>query len=199
MGTCIICGTPVDGGHVCESHQEDVLFEFRGNNASQLVSNRFYNGTVDGYADFGVFIDISPGVTGLLHRSELDRRLDSLDWEPGDTVCVKVTNVRDNGNIDLAKSIRQSEREFRGKIILDADGETLPSEVDADEEAPDPESTPAESDTEATVDNAADHDDDTADSDHDDTATTASPATQSPPTETQAEPEPAETDGEVPL
>jgi RecJ-like exonuclease len=209
MGTCIICGTPVDGGHVCESHQEDVLFEFRGNNASQLVSNRFYNGTVDGYADFGVFIDISPGVTGLLHRSELDRRLDSLDWEPGDTVCVKVTNVRDNGNIDLAKSIRQSEREFRGKIILDGDGETLPGE-ETDEEAPDPESTPAESATDSahTVDNAADHDDiadhddEAADSDHDDAVTTTSPAAQSPTTETQAEPEPAdptpaETDGEA--
>ena len=76
MGSCIICGIPVDGGHVCDSHQEDVLFEFSGNHASQLIDNRFYQGTVDGYADFGVFIDLAPGVTGLLHRSELDRRLD---------------------------------------------------------------------------------------------------------------------------
>ena len=173
MGTCIICGTPVDGGHVCESHEEDVIFEFRGNNASQLVANRFYQGTIDGYADFGVFVDISPGVTGLLHRSELDRRLDSLDWEPGDTVCVKVTNVRDNGNIDLAKSIRQSEREFRGKIILDGDGEKLPGEENTDEEAPDPESTPAESDTaSATTDatDASDASDATADTATDDAA-----------------------------
>ena len=126
MGSCIICGTPVDGGHVCDSHQEDVIFEFRGNHASQLIDNRFYSGTVDGYADFGVFIDLAPGVTGLLHRSELDRRLESLSWEPGDTVCVRVNNVRDNGNIDLGKSIRQSEAEFRGKLILDGDEEHLP-------------------------------------------------------------------------
>jgi RecJ-like exonuclease len=217
MGTCIICGTPVDGGHVCESHQEDVLFEFRGNNAAQLVPNRFYEGTVDGYADFGVFVDIASGVTGLLHRSELDRRLDSLDWEPGDTVCVKVTNVRDNGNIDLAKSIRQSEREFRGKIILDGDGETLP---DADAEAPDPESTPAEStadggsatstttgidaDAEATdhdADDAIDHD---ADETTDDDAVAAATSDASTPTDTPAEsadtpadPTPAETDGDA--
>ena len=130
MGSCIICGTPVDDGHVCQSHQEDVLFEFRGDHASQLVSDRFYKGTVDGYADFGVFIDIAPGVTGLLHRSELDRRLDSLDWEPGDTVCVRVNNVRENGDIDLGKSIRQSDREFRGSVILDGDDEKLPEEVD---------------------------------------------------------------------
>ena len=133
MGSCIICGIPVDGGHVCDSHQEDVLFEFRGNHASQLIDNRFYEGTVDGYADFGVFIDLSPGVTGLLHRSELDRRLESLDWEPGDTVCVRVNNVRDNGNIDLGKSIRQSAREFRGKLILDGTDEKLPAELDGDD------------------------------------------------------------------
>ena len=193
MGTCIICGTSVDGGHVCESHQEDVLFEFRGNNASQLVPNRFYAGTVDGYADFGVFVDIAPGVTGLLHRSELDRRLDSLDWEPGDTVCVKVTNVRDNGNIDLAKSIRQSEREFRGKIILDGDGETLPgdedADADADKETPDPESTPAES-----ASGSADTGDAAIDVDDAELSTTA---TDPSPTDAAADPTPAETDGDA--
>jgi len=199
MGTCIICGTPVDGGHVCASHQEDVLFEFRGNNASQLVASRFYEGTVDGYADFGVFVDIAPGVTGLLHRSELDRRLDSLDWEPGDTVCVKVTNVRDNGNIDLAKSIRQSEREFRGKIILDGDGETLPGDedddADADEETPDPESTPAESATDsADTDDAATDTDDTAIDADDESSTTENDPS---PTDATADPTPAETDGDA--
>ncbi|MCL9817947.1 DHH family phosphoesterase [Natronocalculus amylovorans] len=135
MGSCIICGTPVDG-HICDSHQEDVVFEFRGNHANQLRSGRFYRGVVDGYADFGVFIDIAPGVTGLLHRSELDRRLESLDWEPGDTVCVQVKNVRDNGNIDLGWSIRQSNREFRGALIQDGTKEYLPEEFeDADEES----------------------------------------------------------------
>jgi RecJ-like exonuclease len=152
MGSCIICGIPVDGGHVCDSHQEDVLFEFRGNHASQLIDNRFYEGTVDGYADFGVFIDLSPGVTGLLHRSELDRRLESLNWEPGDTVCVRVNNVRDNGNIDLGKSIRQSDREFRGKLILDGTDEHLPDDLDDDDETDDEEAEPAveESDESAT-------------------------------------------------
>jgi len=155
MGSCIICGIPVDGGHVCDSHQEDVLFEFRGNHASQLIDNRFYEGTVDGYADFGVFIDIAPGVTGLLHRSELDRRLESLDWEPGDTVCIRVNNVRDNGNIDLGKSIRQSAREFRGKLILDGSEEKLPAELDGDEnEAGDEDSDTATESTDASAEPA---------------------------------------------
>ena len=105
------------------THEEDVWFDFRGSRPEQLTPGRFYRGSVDGFADFGVFVDLCPQVTGLLHRSELDRRLESLDWEPGDTVFVQVTNVRDNGNVDLAWSIRQSEREFRGAKIHDPDGE----------------------------------------------------------------------------
>ncbi len=66
-----------------------------------------------------MFVDIGDSVTGLLHRSELDQRLDSLDWDAGDTVYVQVKNVRDNGNVDLGWSIRQSEREFRGVLVDD--------------------------------------------------------------------------------
>ena len=119
------------------THEEDVWFDFRGSSPDQLVSDRYYKGTVDGFADFGVFVDLSPGVTGLLHRSELDRRLESLDWDPGDTVFVQVKNVRDNGNVDLSWSIRQSSDEFRGARIHDpegdADGEPIDTDTDTDE------------------------------------------------------------------
>ncbi len=146
MGSCIICGTDVEGdGRICRSHQEDVVFDFRGNSPDQLVANRFYRGVVDGYADFGVFVDLAPGVTGLLHRSELDMRLESLEWEPGDEVFVQVTGVRDNGNIDLAWSIRQAEREFRGELIHDGDSEWLPTDqtdaVDTTDETTEPTGT----------------------------------------------------------
>ena len=123
------------------THEEDVWFDFRGDSPQQLESGRYYRGTVDGYADFGVFIDLAPGVTGLLHRSELDRRLESLNWEPGDTVFVQVKNVRDNGNIDLAWSKRQRPAEFRGARIHDPsgdlDGEPIEQES-ADEESETP-------------------------------------------------------------
>ncbi len=135
MGNCIICGTPVDGW-VCKTHEEDVVFEFRGTTPSQLSSGRYYRGTVDGYADFGVFVDIGDHVTGLLHRSELDQRLESLDWEPGDEVCVQVLSVRDNGNVDLGWSIRQSADEFRGELIETPEGERRPEDI-ADDESED--------------------------------------------------------------
>jgi len=153
MGSCLICGVPVDG-HICDSHEEDVVFDFRGDSPHQLVPNRFYRGTVDGYAEFGVFIDVAPGVTGLLHRSELDRRLESLDWEPGDDVFVQVKGVRDNGNIDLAWSIRQAEREFRGVLLQDGDVDRDPSEAGTPEQegsdGEGPDTAPPESADEST-------------------------------------------------
>jgi len=125
MSTCLICGKSSDGV-TCSSHQEDVAFEFRGNRANQLRTRRHYVGTVDGFADFGVFIDIGERVTGLLHRSEVQGRLESLDWDSGDDVYVQVQGVQDNGNVDLGWSIAQDAREFRGHAIHDptADDET---------------------------------------------------------------------------
>ncbi|MFB6137107.1 MAG: OB-fold nucleic acid binding domain-containing protein [Halobacteriaceae archaeon] len=132
MGTCVICGTATDG-RVCESHAEDVAFEFRGNHPGQLERNRYYRGEVDGFADFGVFVDVGESVTGLLHRSEIDGRLESLDWEPGDEVYVQVLDVHDNGNVDLGWSIRQSAREFRHNLVHDPDADE--SEFEASESA----------------------------------------------------------------
>ncbi|MFC5972954.1 OB-fold nucleic acid binding domain-containing protein [Halomarina salina] len=168
MGSCIICGTSTDG-RICSSHEEDVVFEFRGNNPNQLTAGRFYKGTVDGYADFGVFVNIGDHVTGLLHRSELDRRLESLTWEVGDPVYVQVKGVRDNGNIDLGWSIRQADREFRGALVDDPSSDEGTYLLDAEEEdeedttptvttsSPDPESSGATSDsTDASTDSTND-------------------------------------------
>lgn len=139
MGECIICGAAVDG-LVCQSHEEDVCFEFDGRDADDLTPGRYYRGQVDGFADFGIFIDIGD-VTGLLHTSELDRRLESIEWEPGDSVFVQVKSVRDNGNVDLGWSIRQHESEFRGVLVDGPDGERRPddrAESDSAETAPTP-------------------------------------------------------------
>jgi RecJ-like exonuclease len=168
------------------THEEDVWFDFRGSSPNQLVSGRYYKGTVDGFADFGVFVDLSPGVTGLLHRSELDRRLESLDWEPGDTVFVQVKNVRDNGNVDLSWSIRQTSDEFRGARIHDpdgdADGEAIEAESDAETDDSGPvRQTPTPRDGALNGDETANDDDTDADG-HRDTDTEASTADTTPAT-----------------
>jgi len=169
------------------------VFDFRGNSADQLVPSRFYRGVVDGYAEFGVFVDLAPGVTGLLHRSELDRRLDSLDWEPGDEVFVQVKGVRDNGNIDLAWSIRQADREFRGVLVQDGDTEHLPEEDSEEADAEADTESDAEADTESDAEQAeSDTSDDTSDFDESDEVDETHEADE--PVETDEASEPAEAD-----
>ena len=141
MATCIVCGASTDG-HICDTHEEDVAFEFRGNSPDQLTAGRFYRGSVDGFADFGAFVDIGDSVTGLLHRSEVPGRLESLDWDDGDYVYVQVTNVHGNGNVDLGWSIRQEERDFRGHLVDDPDAESnaeLPEETEGNGRSSDAE------------------------------------------------------------
>jgi len=135
----VVTGDDVES-QIGSLHREDVVFRFTGSRPDQLLIDGFYEGSVDGYADFGVFVDIGP-VTGLLHRSEIPGRLESLDWEPGDTVYVQVTNVRDNGNVDLGWSIRGSEAEFRGAFVHDPTGDYEPEEA-ADPEAEESPSEP---------------------------------------------------------
>ena len=146
MGSCIICGTSTDGP-ICEVHQEDVVFEFEGNRASDLTPGRFYVGSVDGYADFGVFVNIG-NVTGLLHRSKLDSRLESLEWEVGDEVCVQVNNVRDNGDIDLNWSIRRTPDDFRGHLRQTPDGDAMLDDGGGDDDEDDDPGASAESGSE---------------------------------------------------
>ena len=194
MGSCIICGTDVGGGRVCDSHQEDVAFDFRGDSPDGLVPSRFYRGVVDGYAEFGVFVDLAPGVTGLLHRSELDRRLDSLAWEPGDDVFVQVKGVRDNGNVDLGWSIRQADREFRGVLVQEPSGEYLPgggSSDDAEEPVSADSSEPTEPVAEESVAEDAVNDiaDEEAGSDETDNAATDDKESEAAEADADAEPE----------
>lgn len=130
-------------------HDEDVLFEFTGSRPDELGAGRFYRGTVDGFADFGVFVTIGESVTGLLHRSNIDGRLENLDWDEGDEVIVQVEGVRENGNVDLSWSIRQSPEEFRGSGVHDPTGEAeapeeTPTEVTSETPAEDTPDTPAE-------------------------------------------------------
>ncbi|RRJ32963.1 OB-fold nucleic acid binding domain-containing protein [Halocatena pleomorpha] len=133
-------------------HKEDVVLDFAGTRPDQLIVDCYYRGTVDGYADFGIFVNLGDHVTGLLHRSELPRRLESLSWEEGDTVYVQVTNVRDNGNVDLGWSLRNSAREFRGEYVHDPENTLDPEEVDSQLEQSADDSNGSDSDQQTRTD-----------------------------------------------
>lgn len=84
-------------------------------------------GKVTGITHFGAFVDLSGGVTGLVHISEIaDNYVKDVNdhLKIGDTVTVKVINVDKDGKIGL--SIRQAtdkppaERGHRGRSFKPA-------------------------------------------------------------------------------
>jgi len=59
-----------------------------------LDRDSVYLGTVNGVVDYGVFVDLSDSVSGLVHESNLDR-----SYEVGDELLVVLDNERDNGDL----------------------------------------------------------------------------------------------------
>ncbi len=168
MSEQIVTGDSLEG-QIGNLHKEDVVLDFTGTRPDQLIVDCYYRGTVDGYADFGIFVNLGDHVTGLLHRSEIPRRLESLNWDQGDDVFVQVTNVRDNGNVDLGWSLRDSLREFRGQYVHDPDDTLDDSDVaiaadDTDDaesqttetEQPEPTDTEQQPSTETAADSTPD-------------------------------------------
>ncbi|MFC6771163.1 OB-fold nucleic acid binding domain-containing protein, partial [Halorubrum pallidum] len=53
-----------------------------------------YHAEVNGIVDYGVFVDVSDAVSGLVHESNLDD-----DYAVGDRLVVRLTEVKPNGDV----------------------------------------------------------------------------------------------------
>lgn len=74
-------------------------------------------GTVTRLADFGAFVQLQAGETGLVHISEVDRNYVKDIREhvhEGDKVTVKVVAIKEDGKIDL--SIKQADPSWEEQI-----------------------------------------------------------------------------------
>ena len=84
-----------------------VLSDPRAEIMNTLETGATVAGTVRKIADFGAFLEISEGVEGLLHISEVShRRIDRIDRElrVGEVVQVKILSIdADRGRISLSK------------------------------------------------------------------------------------------------
>jgi polyribonucleotide nucleotidyltransferase len=70
--------------------------------------NKTYTGRVERITDFGAFIEIMPGVDGLLHVSEIaNYRVKDVrdELKEGETISVKVINVDPSGKIRLSRKV----------------------------------------------------------------------------------------------
>ena len=82
--------------------------------------NKTYLGKVQRITDFGAFVEILPGVDGLLHVSEIAHyRVGNVrdELQEGDQVLVKVVNVDPSGKVRLSR---------KALLPAPADGEGVP-------------------------------------------------------------------------
>jgi RecJ-like exonuclease len=68
-----------------------------------------YHATVNGVVKYGVFVDLSDYVSGLVHESELKG-----EYETGDSLIVHLDEVRDNGDLSFSEVRPQ---EYQTNII----------------------------------------------------------------------------------
>jgi polyribonucleotide nucleotidyltransferase len=98
----------------------------------ELIANdpeigAIYSGKVTRLMTFGAFVEIAPGKEGLVHISKLDvKRVEKVEdvVAVGDQVIVKVTEIDDQGRINLSR--RDALVEINGAVVED----------DANDEAP---------------------------------------------------------------
>ncbi|BBB92973.1 MAG TPA: bifunctional 4-hydroxy-3-methylbut-2-enyl diphosphate reductase/30S ribosomal protein S1 [Methylomusa anaerophila] len=83
--------------------------------ADQLLEGTVITGTVSKIAKFGVFVEIAPGVEGLVHLSELsDRRVANAEEvvKTGQSVSVKILSInRESKKISLSMAKAQQDKE----------------------------------------------------------------------------------------
>jgi polyribonucleotide nucleotidyltransferase len=84
----------------------------------EVVVGDMYLGKVKKVVDFGAFVEVLPGVEGLLHISQIsDKRIQKVTDElnVGDEVLVKVLEVDNIGRVRLGRKQALREQEQQGK------------------------------------------------------------------------------------
>ncbi len=67
-----------------------------GCDLADIEAGNIYQGKVQGFATFGMFVQLNDRIKGLVHKSNV-----KAEHKERDSVLVKVREVRPNGNIDL--------------------------------------------------------------------------------------------------
>jgi polyribonucleotide nucleotidyltransferase len=73
--------------------------------------DKVYNGKINRIEDYGLFVEIMPGVTGLLHVSEVSqRRVRDLrqEYKLGDMIDVKVMSLDRDGKMKLSHKVLEN-------------------------------------------------------------------------------------------
>jgi len=81
---------------------------------AEAEEGKFYTGIVKGVKDFGAFVEVLPGVEGLVHISELANcRVNAVEdiCKMGDEMYVKCIGVDDRGRVKLSRRAALEEKD----------------------------------------------------------------------------------------
>jgi RecJ-like exonuclease len=67
-----------------------------GCDLADVKEGNIYQGKVQGFANFGMFVQLNDRIKGLVHKSNM-----KADHKERDSILVRVRQVRPNGNVDL--------------------------------------------------------------------------------------------------
>ena len=73
-----------------------------GCDLADVEAGNIYQGKVQGFATFGMFVQLNDRIKGLVHKSNV-----KAEHKERDSILVKVREVRPNGNIDLEEVLYQ--------------------------------------------------------------------------------------------
>ncbi|MCL7417099.1 MAG: S1 RNA-binding domain-containing protein, partial [Halalkalicoccus sp.] len=78
-----------------ELDDETVVYELHpASTVEEVEEDEAYLATVNGVVEYGVFVDLSEEVSGLVHESALDS-----EYAVGDRLVVTLEQVRENGDV----------------------------------------------------------------------------------------------------
>ena len=103
----------------------------------QFHENDVIEGTVVRLANFGAFVEIAPGVQGLVHISEIDHKHIGTPGEvlePGQQVSVKILGI-DEDNERVSLSIKAT---LPNEDVVESDASTTQSYLNKDTEEDNP-------------------------------------------------------------
>ena len=67
-----------------------------GCDLADVEEGKVYQGKVQGFATFGMFVQVNDRIKGLVHKSNI-----KAEHKERDSILVRVRQIRPNGNIDL--------------------------------------------------------------------------------------------------
>jgi archaea-specific RecJ-like exonuclease len=94
-----------------------------GCDLADIGEGNIYQGKVQGFANFGMFVQLNDRIKGLVHKSNMKN-----DHQERDPVLVRVRQIRPNGNIDLEEvtvqvyQVQNVERKSTTARIADLSG-----------------------------------------------------------------------------